>query len=114
MREYYHMNGKYQEVAKARSKAWREKYYGMYVKRRYGIQESTYEALLAEQDGKCAICLEGPQGHKYHRRLCIDHNHSTGQVRGLLCTRCNRTLGLFKDRPELLERARLYLTKMAF
>ena len=63
--------------------------------RELGITEDAYKALLAAQDGGCAICGSKPKrlkkdGSPY--RLMVDHNHRTGQVRGLLCFRCNRGL----------------------
>jgi hypothetical protein len=53
-----------------------------------GIDTDLYEQLLASQNGGCAICGNPPKT----RRLSVDHNHRTGQVRGLLCFRCNRGL----------------------
>lgn len=47
-----------------------------------------YDVLLEQQDGKCAICKNSPNG----RRLDVDHNHTNGKVRGLLCWRCNTQL----------------------
>jgi hypothetical protein len=72
----------------------------------YGITLNNYKMLLAEQDGKCAICLITPK----KRRLAVDHNHATGQVRGLLCTICNhRLLGGSKENAAILRRAADYL-----
>ena len=73
--------------------------------KRYGITEEVYEALLEKQNGVCYICLTKKDG-KY---LCVDHCHASGAVRGLLCRNCNVGLGLFYDKPELLERATMYL-----
>jgi Recombination endonuclease VII len=74
---------------------------------RYGLSEADYNALFAEQDGKCAICGAGPSG-KWNI-LNVDHDHVTGQVRGLLCHRCNTALGLFRDDPVILAPAVAYL-----
>lgn len=58
--------------------------------RKYGLSEAQYQAMAEKQGGKCAIC----QGvSKTGRRLSIDHCHSTGRVRGLLCDGCNLGLG---------------------
>jgi hypothetical protein len=66
-----------------------------------------YEAMLSKQCGACAICKRpSPDG----RRLHIDHDHSTGLVRGLLCHDCNRGLGIFKDSHVILKAAVKYLT----
>lgn len=59
---------------------------------RYGITLDEYEAMLAAQGGRCAIC--GKQAGK--RRLSVDHNHATGKVRALLCIGCNVAVGYFE------------------
>lgn len=53
------------------------------------LEVKDYNELLVQQNGLCAICEESPKG----RKLAVDHNHKTGQVRGLLCSRCNIGLG---------------------
>ena len=72
-------------------------------KARYGITVAQYDALFMEQGGACAICKTTPSG-----RLHVDHDHETGRVRGLLCTRCNQGLGYFLDRADLLRAAAVY------
>lgn len=74
------------------------------LKRWYGLTESDYESMVSAQNGVCKICSQPS-----HRRLCVDHDHTTGKVRGLLCDPCNRGLGLFRDNPELLRDAADYL-----
>lgn len=59
-----------------------------------------------KQGGKCAVCRKPPRPGK---KLCVDHNHKTGAVRGLLCKRCNTALGFFYDEPLLMELAADYL-----
>lgn len=73
----------------------------------YGLTEEQYEALLRDQGGVCAICgkVDGSG-----RRLSVDHCHTTGQVRGLLCNGCNTSLGGLKDSPENMGGALIYLT----
>ncbi len=73
--------------------------------RLYGMSKERYLELSGEQDGKCAIC-GGPPGA---RALAVDHDHGTGQIRALLCTRCNIGIGGFRDDPELLRKALAYL-----
>lgn len=64
------------------------------LKRRYGITLEEYEAMFAKQDGKCAICNGVcPTG----RNLAVDHDHDTGKVRGLLCSRCNQGIGQLRN-----------------
>lgn len=76
-----------------------------YLKKNYGINEKLYKAILDLQQGRCAIC--GRQDGK--RRLHVDHDHATGEVRALLCNGCNNGLGNFKDDPEVMKIAITYL-----
>lgn len=64
------------------------------LRRRYGISIEQYEATLVAQSGVCAICY---QRCRTGQRLCVDHDHATGAVRGLLCRRCNNGLGYLED-----------------
>ena len=68
-----------------------------------------YNILLNKQGGKCAICsaVSNNDGTK----LCVDHCHTTGKIRGLLCHKCNTSLGKFNDDINLLEQAINYLIK---
>jgi hypothetical protein len=81
------------------------------LKTKYGISIALYDALLAEQGGCCGIC--GAKSCKTGRRLAVDHDHSTGRVRGLLCNLCNTALGKLGDSVESLERAIAYLKATA-
>lgn len=72
---------------------------------KYGLTADGYEAIDRGQGGTCAIC-GAPPGK---RRLAVDHDHATGAVRGLLCTKCNVGLGYFKDSAEGVRRALDYL-----
>lgn len=78
-----------------------------YLKRVYNITLQQYEQMLQEQHGKCWIC--GWAWRVGKRRLAVDHSHSTGVVRGLLCYRCNKGLGVFQDRVDALSQAVKYL-----
>jgi hypothetical protein len=79
-----------------------------HLKDRYGITLEDYDTLVVKQDGRCAICqTTNPGGRK--GRFCIDHDHITGKIRGLLCSPCNRALGGFHDDPRLLQIAAEYL-----
>ena len=75
--------------------------------KKYGITPRIYNELFDKQDGCCAIC--GVHQSELPYTLCIDHDHITGKVRGLLCNNCNTGIGRFKDREELLEKALNYL-----
>lgn len=70
----------------------------------YNLTKEEYDHMLAAQKGMCAICGKAPEG----RRLCVDHSHETGKVRGLLCYRCNIALGYIEDK-ELMQNATRYL-----
>jgi hypothetical protein len=78
------------------------------LKKNYGITLVEYDEMLERQHGCCAICGT-PQEDCTGARLCIDHCHDSGAVRGLLCHPCNRALGLFKDDPTRLRVAIAYL-----
>lgn len=71
----------------------------------YNLSEVEFKALWEKQKGYCAICGVSLKGNKYH----IDHDHMTEKVRGILCTKCNRGIGLLKDSVELLSNAVRYL-----
>jgi hypothetical protein len=75
-----------------------------------------YEELLRQQNGVCAICGR-PEIRTYNgkvKNLSVDHDHETGEVRGLLCYKCNLGIGQFEDSIELLDKAKKYLTKQNF
>lgn len=74
------------------------------IKKTYGITQEDYDRMYAEQNGKCAIC-----GQKSEKNFHIDHDHDTGEVRGLLCNKCNKALGFVNDSPTILERMIRYI-----
>lgn len=82
-----------------------------YLQTTYGISVADYKRQYVKQGGLCALCRgEGFLMKKKHKvKLVVDHCHSTGRVRGLLCHNCNRGLGLFQDDPSALTRAIEYL-----
>jgi hypothetical protein len=78
--------------------------------RKYGISLIEYDALLAAQGGRCAICgRERPT--RGDQMLQVDHCHRTGKVRGLLCSPCNSVLGFLEDNPLTLRAAMAYLAE---
>jgi hypothetical protein len=81
----------------------------------YGLTKEEYISLINSNDGKCYICGNEEKVidsvSKKIRRICIDHDHSTGKVRGLLCNLCNSGLGKFKDSIDLIEKALDYLKR---
>lgn len=76
------------------------------LKKKYAIDDDSYLKLVQAQNGKCAICKKDHPGYS---NFAVDHNHDTGQIRGILCKRCNIGLGYFKDDYNLLEAAATYL-----
>lgn len=76
----------------------------------YGIGVEQYDSILAEQGGMCAICSTDKPTGKW-KVFAVDHDHDTGQVRGLLCNECNRGMGLLKDNASLLRLAAEYLDR---
>lgn len=83
------------------------------MRRLYGITTEQYDAMFDEQDGRCAICRLPEQMTRLGvtRGLCVDHDHETGRVRGLLCAACNFALGKFNDDPARLRAAAEYLER---
>lgn len=99
----------------AQSRAWQKRNRNLYLKikresvlKTFGLTIRDWNNLYKQQGKGCAIC-----GVKKNsdRRLAVDHDHRTGNVRGLLCTPCNQGLGKFKDNIELLQNAIQYLMK---
>lgn len=76
-----------------------------YYRSRYNITVDEYDKIFDDQGGVCLICKR-PQGN---RRLSIDHNHKTGEVRGLLCNNCNAAIGLVNEDQKILTRIKQYL-----
>jgi hypothetical protein len=72
----------------------------------YRLTPADHEALFRDQDEACAICEEPQQDR---RAMHVDHCHQSDRVRGLLCSRCNQALGLFKDNPSVMLRAAEYV-----
>lgn len=70
-----------------------------FLKRTYGITTAEYEALVTKQNGLCAICNQPPARDL---RLAIDHDHTTGKIRALLCNDCNLILGQIENNMDLL------------
>lgn len=77
------------------------------LKRFWNMSLEDFKALKQNQGGTCALCDKTESSP--HKSLCIDHDHSTGKIRGLLCDTHNRAIGLFKDSIEDLKKAIKYL-----
>lgn len=79
------------------------------LKARLGLPFGTYDMMLESQDGRCAICKKP---HTENKRMAVDHCHVTGEIRGLLCQKCNMALGLFNHDFAILHAAISYLDKI--
>lgn len=97
-------DNKYERICKDCRKAWQRKSFRTVI---YGLTEEQYENMVEEHNGVCAICQEPPAKTALH----VDHNHITGDIRGLLCRECNLAIGHLKDSTNLLMRAIKYLEK---
>ena len=118
--EYFYANASYALGVSSRCKPCKRAYQREYYKnnpeakrkrnrtyriRKYGIEPEDYHRMVEEQAGVCAICGSSPS----HPNLTIDHDHHTGEVRGLLCHKCNKGLGLLGDDLDGIESALQYL-----
>ena len=84
------------------------------MKKKYGLEYGEYEKLWEESRGLCKLCgisLTRPERSKGQvlSAACVDHCHTSGKIRGLICNGCNKGLGLFKDNIDLLQKAINYL-----
>ena len=92
-----------------RKRRRRRSAHNQHLRKTYGLSIDEYDLLLAGQGGKCAICRGGTS----KRHFAVDHNHKTGEIRGLLCGRCNSALARFMDSRVNVWRAHRYLKEGA-
>lgn len=111
-RRWYERNA---QVAIDRTAAWRVEHPGCRSRQhrsaRYGLTPADLDRMHAEQGGLCAICGYPPDGKASMAILHVDHDHNTGKVRALLCQKCNKGLGTFRDNPAILQKAAWYLLR---
>jgi hypothetical protein len=93
---YAHKPG-WAEYRKAYEKDRQPRDWTRQIKQRYGIVPADYQRLLDLQGGGCAVCGVLPE---VDRHLAVDHDHSTGTVRGLLCKCCNMAAGFLRNSPQ--------------
>ena len=109
-KKYRDSNG---DSCRQRNREWytqnKSRVRGRTLKRKYGITLDDFNRMLASQGGHCALCPSLPEDQK-NGTLVVDHCHSTGKIRGLLCNPCNTAIGLFRESKETLKKAIDYLT----
>jgi len=86
------------------------KNYKCYLKRKYNLTPDQLQKMIDEQNGVCTICKD-PKCQSKNKKLCVDHNHKTGRVRGILGQKCNSAIGMVRENPEILKRIIMYLFK---
>ena len=91
---------------RASKKAYGKDVPGFNLRKNYGITREQFVDIAMSQDGRCKICELKTD------KLCVDHDHETGKIRGLLCGKCNYGLGMFNDKVELFEMAIKYISKL--
>lgn len=79
--------------------------------KKYGLTIETYESLVKLQNNLCAICKSSNKGSETKNNWCVDHDHKTDKVRGLLCHNCNLMIGYAKDNISILTSAIQYLSQ---
>ena len=101
------------ECRKDQSFEWRKdnpEYFREYsLKTKFGMTKDQYRKMVRDQDGKCLICMTHEDD--LPESLAVDHCHTTGNIRGLLCRACNMSLGGFRDNTTFLVRGIIYLNK---
>lgn len=106
------------KCANVRSLEWarknKQRHTSNQMQYRYGISKEMYDEKIKQQQNKCAICHQeetAVDNKGTVKNLAIDHNHSTGKVRDLLCKACNVSLGLLKEDKEILKSMLNYIEK---
>lgn len=109
-KEYYSSWQKSEHRKEYQKKYKQKNGFKYYLKGRYNITIEQYTEMFLSQNGKCAICHEPI----VTRECSVDHNHETGQVRGLLCNNCNFSIGLLKDNFIFAYNTAKYLAKWQY
>jgi len=108
-------NNRSPEYYKEHRKTYKTDYKDKDLQRRFGISLYDYSQMLVAQNGKCAICKGADGGNRNGepKALAVDHCHTTGKVRGLLCEACNQAIGKFKENEQIMFSAIAYLREHA-
>jgi len=110
LKKNYHEKYREKNLIYSKTPLARERAKKSRLKTRYGLSVEDFERMKDSQKGVCAIC-KLPETFKQNFDLSVDHNHDTGQVRGLLCNRCNVSLGLMQENINFLENMIEYIKK---
>jgi len=105
------------EKAKERARRWGQenrafvsaRNRAMRLKNKYGLTQEKYDEIGEAQQWKCAICGSASTGSKNSTNLSVDHCHTTGVIRGLLCHPCNAGIGYLKESENIMQNAIKYL-----
>lgn len=112
-RNYHRMYQKKDKVKEKRHEhylRYKEQHRDKRLQSLYGITQIEYNEMFIIQDGCCAIC--GKHQTYQNKPMCVDHNHSTNEVRGLLCRNCNLAIGFIKENTVILKKMVEYLSKV--
>jgi Recombination endonuclease VII len=101
---------RYKGLISAWAKANPEKIQTYHLRKTYGISLADKNAILAAQGGRCGICNSSSPGSKRGWQVDADHSQKPAKVRGILCVRCNTSIGQFDHNPEFLMKAAAWLT----
>jgi hypothetical protein len=94
-----------------RNKEYQKQYGRNYhLKKKYGMTAEQWDATFESQGCACAICKSRETSHHW----CVDHDHESGEVRGILCSPCNILIGMAKDHPQVLDDAKRYLEERGY
>lgn len=96
------------ECGKLEHQRLRGYYRDWHLQNKYGITHKDYLQLKESQDNKCKICGIAEE-HCENQRFAVDHDHDSGEVRGLLCKKCNQAIGLLQDSSSFAKAAYRYL-----
>lgn len=102
---YYHYEEYKKEWDRKNATRLKQQDADKHIKKKYGLTRTAYDKILMTQGGGCAIC------GNLKNRMCVDHEHESGLVRGVLCVPCNTALGALKDNPVFAYQASGYLNK---
>lgn len=79
-----------------------------HLRQKFGVPKGTYQRMIVKQKNRCAVCNKK---ESWNRRLSLDHNHKTNEVRGLLCHKCNSAIGFAQENTKILKLMIQYLQK---